>query len=146
MSSDFPLNRIRILKTGVANVQRRIDMHQAANRLYFEEIAEPGTELTLRRTFRPYDPDPFDIEVLAPDGRLLGYVTRGKNETTARLMDAGLKVIAIVNESMPIHDSDSSEGLAHAVNNRDPGWNAESRAYEGYTSCNLPFCIYLVDE
>ena len=43
------LNRIRILKTGLYGVSRYIDMRVPENRLYFEKLATPGTELKLKR-------------------------------------------------------------------------------------------------
>ncbi|MDD6877403.1 MAG: hypothetical protein PUD44_06415 [Clostridiaceae bacterium] len=56
------------------------------------------------------------LELFAPDDRFLGRVTVGKNETCARLIDAGLHIIAIVNESLPIHDIDSGQGMADDAN------------------------------
>lgn len=143
--SDFSLNRIRILKTGLANIQNHIDMSKSENRIFFEKIAEPGTQLKLKRVY-DNEKDPFRIEVFSLDDRYLGRVTVGKNETAARLMDGGIKIVAIVNESLPIHDSDSSQGLADIANPDDPGWNENSRAVINYNDCNLPYCIYLVDE
>ena len=46
---DFSLNRIRILKTGLAQVNRYIDMSKPENVKYFEELASPGTQLKLKR-------------------------------------------------------------------------------------------------
>lgn len=136
----FALNRIRILKTGLADVQRYIDMTIPENRAYFETLSEPGTQLKLKRVHDCAE-DPFRIEVYAPDDRFLGRVTLGKNETAARLMDAGLRVIAIVNRSMPVHDSDVSceEGADES------GWGEESRRLSGYEEVNLPRSLYYVD-
>lgn len=152
--SDFFLNRIRILKTGLANVQNQIDMSKGENRLFFEKLAEPGTELKLKRVY-DNEHDPFRIEVFSPDDRYLGRVTVGKNETAARMMDAGLKLVAIVNESLPVHDSDTNHdatklNFASEVSEDpdadDSGWNEESRTEINYMDCNLPYGIYLVDE
>lgn len=142
--ADLMLNRIRILKTGLACVERVLDMTVPENREYFEKIAAPGTELLLKRV-KDYPGDPFRIEVYSPDSRYLGRVTEGKNETAARLMDAGAQLVAVVNESLPVHDSDSSLGLSEAVNNKDPGWNETSREMVEYKDVNLPYGIYLVD-
>lgn len=142
---DFFLNRIRILKTGVSQVERYLDMGEETNRLYFEQLAQPGTQLKLRRV-HDHPEDPFRIEVFSPDNRYLGRVTVGKNETAARLMDAGCHVIAIVNESLPIHESDTSQGMAEYIDPKDPGWNEGSRCHVHYTECNLPFSIYLVED
>ena len=143
--SDLSLKRIRILKTGLANVQNHIDMSLPENRAFFERVAEPGTQLKLQRV-RDDELDPFRVEVYSPDDRYLGRVTLGKNETTARMMDAGLKVIAIVNKSLPIHDSDEGMGQSEIVDPNDPGWNEASRAAIRYDDCNLPYCIYYDEE
>lgn len=143
--ADFALNRIRILKTGLAQVERYLDMETPEDIDYFEELATPGTELILKRV-KDYPEDPFRIEVFSPDNRFLGRVTVGKNETAARLMDAGLRLVAIVNESLPIHDSDSSQGMSDVIDTKDPGWNERSRTANCYEDCNLPYCIYLIDD
>lgn len=141
---DLVLNRIRILKTGLAQVERYLDISKPENIEYFEELATPETELMLKRV-KEYPGDPFRIEVFSQDNRFLGRVTVGKNETAARLMNAGLQLVAIVNESLPIHDSNSSQGLSETIDPKDPGWNERFRTVTRYTDCNLPYCIYLVD-
>jgi len=143
--ADYSLNRIRILKTGLFGVDRYIDMSVPENILYFEKLAEPGTRLKLRR-IKDYPTDPFRIEVYAPDDRFLGRVTIGKNETAARLMDAGLILEAIVNKSLPVHGSDSPLEAANIPGTVDSGWDEASRIAKGYDNCNLPFCIYLIDD
>lgn len=138
--ADLVLERIRILKTGLFGVERYLGMSDLANVAYFEHLAEPGTHLTLRRV-KNHPEDPFRIEVFGPEGRFLGRVTAAKNETAARLMDAGLPLAAIVNESLPVHDSDLSQGLADPA---DQGWNQITRLSGRYTNCNLPYSIYLL--
>lgn len=141
-NTNFSLNRIRILKTGLAGVQAYIDMSLPENRQYFEHLSEPGTELILKRDYEN-EHDPFRIEVYSKENILLGAVTRGKNETAARLMDAGLRVIAIANESLPVHDSDMPH---ESVTSKSLGWDKKSREEYDYTSCNLPYCIYYVED
>ncbi len=143
--SELSLKRIRILKTGLANVQDHIDMSLPENRVFFERLAEPGTQLVLKRV-HDHENDPFRVEVYSPDDRYLGRVTVGKNETVARMMDAGLKVVAIVNKSLPIHDSDEATGQADIVDPYDSGWNEASREAAHYDDCNLPYCIYYDEE
>lgn len=118
--ADLVLDRIRILKTGLFGVERYLDMSDPSNVAYFERLAELGTHLTLRRV-KNHPEDPFRIEVFGPEGRFLGRVTAAKNETAARLMDAGLPLAAIVNESLPVHDSDLSQALR-------TGWTRRTRA------------------
>ena len=142
---DLNLNRIRILKTGLFAVDRYLNMSKPENVLYFEKLAEPGTHLKLKRVKDCHD-DPFRIEVYAPDDRFLGRVTTSKNETAARLMDAGLLLEAIVNESLPVHDSDLPHGMSEMADPKNQGWNETSRINRCYTECNLPYSIYMVDE
>ena len=134
--------RIRLLKTGLFAVDRHIDMSQAENQLYFEKLATPGTELRLVRCHDKPE-NPFRIDVYSMDGRYLGRVTEGKDQTVARLMDAGFEIIAIVNESLPFHDSDYNFGIKEKEN--DPGWSDTTRAQNAHSLCNLPYGIYLVD-
>lgn len=142
--TNFSLNRIRILKTGLANIQKQLNMQEPGNRLLFERIAQPGTRLKLKRV---YDDkiDPFRINVYSINDIYLGKVTYGKNETAARLMDAGLDLVAIVNESLPIHNSDHNWDIKESGSNIS-GWSEESRKGNDYSNCNLPYCIYLIDD
>lgn len=142
--SDFSLNRIRILKTGLARVERYIDMTVPENILFFEKLAQPGTQLKLKRV-KDRPEDPFRIEVFSEDDRFLGRVTVGKNETAARLMDAGFPVVAIVNESMPVHDSELPKKMLDPVGTESIGWDEHSRTAARYADCNLPYSLYLED-
>ena len=142
-TSNILLKRIRILKTGLFGVERYLDMRVPENRLLFEKIAQPGTELKLVRVHNdPYNP--YRINVYSDKGQYLGRVTKDKGQTAAMLMDAGLEVIAIVNESLPVHDSDYNLGKKDDPDN--PGWSEASRFASDHSQCNLPFFIYLVDE
>lgn len=136
------LHRIRILKTGLFSVDRYLDMSDPANRARFEELATPGTELKLVRNHTD-ETNPYRIDVYSPDDQYLGRVTVDKSQTAARLMDAGAEVIAVVNESNPIHDSDFNYGTKDVPEN--VGWSEASREKTDHQLCNLPFGIYLVD-
>ena len=140
--SNVQLNRIRILKTGLAHVERQFDMNDPDSPALLERIAVPGTELHLVRV----DSDlnrPFRIDVYSGDGLFLGHVNENKSQTAARLMDAGFRLAAIVNESMPVHDSDMRARSAETTD--DDGWSSGSRVRSGYNECHIPFCIYLED-
>lgn len=52
-------------------VDRYIDMSIPENIEYFEDLATPGTELTLKRV-KNHPGDPLRIEVFSPDDRFLG--------------------------------------------------------------------------
>ena len=133
---------IKLLKTGLFGVDRFLDMSRPENLLFFEKLAEPGTELVLKR--EPASGKPFNINVYSRDGHRLGSVTYSKCQTVAHLMDAGIPVVAIVGESLPFHDSDYNFGITETPD--DPGWSPRSRSQTGYELCNLPYGIYLIDE
>lgn len=132
-------SRIRILKTGLFNVGRYLSIKTPEQIRYFEQLATPGNELQLVRD-RTNPEEPFRINVLSPDGKLLGRVTPSKCETAARLMDAGIQVIAIVNDSLPVHDSDFQK--VDLEDHEDNGWSGGERFGNEHSLCNLPFGIY----
>lgn len=131
------LKRIKILKTGLWGVHRYIDFAKPKEVKYFEKIASPGTELILKRAAT--DDEPWRIEVFGPDERFLGRVTVQKSETAARLMDAGMKIIAIVNDSM----IEGTDMISTQVEPGDEGWSLKGRMQTKYDEVNLPFSIYL---
>ena len=92
------------------------------------ESLTPGTEL---RFFRDPDNehDKWAISVYTSDDRELGYVTRFKNETIARLMDHGKVFHAYVDEQ-----PDEPEDFATLRRTR-----ARTENYK------LPFSIYMDD-
>ena len=144
-TSGISLKRIRILKTGLYRVNRYLDMSVEANRIYFERLATPGTELKLKRV-KTDESNPWRIDVYGPDDMMLGTVTRMKCQTAARLIDAGFEVIGIVNDSLP-HNSDYDYGKPNVTGVAgDVGWTEECREQIDYTLCNLPYGIYLVEE
>ena len=59
---------------------------------------EIGTEVRLRR--EPDNPvDRWAIEVFAPDGTRMGYLPSQKNQSVARLIDAGKTIRAVIADS-----------------------------------------------
>ena len=76
-----------VLWTGIAGIQHHVDIDSRKGKKYLKSLT-PGTLLTLRRE-PDNDYDPWAIAVDAPDGKMLGYITRFKNETIARMMDHG---------------------------------------------------------
>ena len=88
----------------------------------------PGTELHL---FRDTDNehDKWAISVCTGDDRELGYITRFKNETIARLMDYGKVFHAFVDEPVP-----------------PPKDDTEARRTQSPTeSFEIPFSVYMED-
>lgn len=120
-------HRILALKTGLAGVQFNIknDAEKAAL-----EAITPGTELLLyREPDNKYDE--WAIAVYLTEEDKIGFMSRFKNETIARLMDAGKKFIAIVD--------DPAEQAGQAENDR--------RTRRAPTeNMGIPFSVYLVEE
>lgn len=97
---------ILVLKTAVAGLYYHVDDDTEEGKELLKALT-PGTELHLFR-----DPDnehdKWAISVYTTDDRELGYVTRFKNETIARLMDHGKVFHAFVDEQ-PEPPKDSTE-------------------------------------
>ena len=83
-----------VLWTGIAGVQYHIDVNSDEGKKFLKSL-KPGTELKLvREPKNKYDR--WAIAVYTVDGIQLGHMTRYKNETIARLMDAGFTFHALV--------------------------------------------------
>lgn len=121
--------RILVLKTGIAGVQFHIESEEERDAL---NVIAPGTELML---FREPDNerDEWAIAVYLTDDDKLGYISRYKNETIARLMDAGKKFVGVVDE--PEIDTEQIVGKEMRRNHRAPTENMA-----------LPFSVYLVEK
>ena len=92
----IPKNWILVLKSGVAGMQFHMNSYsqeQKAKLLYLD----PGTELILERDYQNKH-DQWAIGIYSPEKEMLGYMTRYKNETIARLMDYGKLFHAIVDK------------------------------------------------
>ena len=83
-----------VLWTGIAGLQHHVDTESRKGKKLLKSLT-PGTELILKR--EPENPyDRWAIIVETKEGIQLGYVTRYKNETIARMMDHGHKFQAFV--------------------------------------------------
>ena len=86
------LSRLLILRCGIVMLQN-----------FTEDIAEPGRQLQLLR-----EPDNvhdrWATRVCTLSGTMLGYLPSGKNQSLARLMDAGKNITVFVDE-----ESDASK-------------------------------------
>ena len=118
---------ILVLKTAVAGLQFHVDDNSDEGRALLASLS-PGTELHL---FRDTDNehDQWAISVYTSDDRELGYVTRFKNETIARLMDCGKVFHAYVDEP-PEPPRDATE---------------LRRTRTSTENFKLPFSIYMDD-
>ena len=77
--------QIKVLETAVAGMNFHVESEQEEENL---KKLEPGTELKLYR--EPENEfDEWAVAVYYDEEDMLGYITRYKNETIARLMDAG---------------------------------------------------------
>jgi len=123
--------RILVLKTGIAGLQFYIENEEEQAAL---NAITPGTELLLfREPENEYDE--WAIAVYLTKDDKLGFVSRFKNETIARLMDAGKKFIGVVDD--PEIDSVAKE-MDENEQRRNRWAPTENMA--------LPFSIYLIEE
>lgn len=114
--------QIKVLETAIAGMNFHVENEQEEENL---KKLEPGTELKLYR--EPENEfDEWAVGVYYGEEDLLGYITRYKNETIARLMDAGKKFIAIVDE-----EREEAE---------------DSRRKMAPTESGVPVSVYLVEE
>lgn len=124
--------QILVLKTGLAGAQFHIESEEEREAL---NNITPGTELLLYR--EPDNAhDEWAIAVYLTEDDLLGYISRFKNETIARLMDAGKKFIAIVDEpEVEIKPLPNSERVVTYRNRRTAP--TENLA--------IPFSVYMIE-
>lgn len=123
--------RILVLKTGIAGLQFNIENEKELAAL---NTITPGTELMLfREPENEYDEWAIAVHLTEEDK--LGFVSRFKNETIARLMDAGKKFIGVVDD--PEVDSVAKEIVEKELH-RSRRAPTENMA--------LPFSIYLIEE
>lgn len=117
-------HQILVLQTGIAGLQYHIESDEEQQRI---DALTPGTELKL---FREPDNeyDEWAIAVYITDDDRLGYISRFKNETIARLMDAGKKFTAIVDDP-----------AEHARQEEETGKPRRTAYTENMT---LPFSVY----
>ena len=118
---------ILVLKTAVAGLYYHVDSDTDEGKAFLESL-KPGTELML---FRDTDNehDKWAISVYTSDDRELGYITRFKNETIARLMDYGKVFHAYVDEP-PEPPKDATEAR---------------RTIAPTENYKLPFSVYMED-
>ena len=123
--------RILVLKTGIAGKQFHINGAEEQKRL--DEL-KPGDELKLyREPDNKYDE--WAIAVYATEKDMIGYVSRYKNETIARLMDVGKKFIAVV-------DDPAQETLEAS----EKGEEYQPRKIAFTENMSLPFSVYMIEE
>ena len=94
--------QILVLKTGIAGAQFNIESEEEQAAL---DSLTPGTELLLYRE-PENEYDEWAIAVYLTEEDKIGFISRFKNETIARLMDAGKKFVAITDDPSEVEDID----------------------------------------
>ena len=123
--------RILVLKTGIAGLQFNVENEAEQEAL---NAITPGTELMLfREPENEYDE--WAVAVYLTEDDKLGFVSRFKNETIARLMDAGKKFIGVVDN--PEVDP-AAKKIVEEEHRRSLHAPTENMA--------LPFSIYMIEE
>ena len=117
--------QILVLKTGIAGSQFHIESEEEQAAL---DSLTPGTELLLYRE-PENEYDEWAIAVYLTEDDKIGFISRFKNETIARLMDAGKKFVAITDDPTQVEDIDEQ--------GRRKGAPTENMA--------IPVSIYLVE-
>lgn len=120
---------ILVLQTAIAGLRFYVDDNSDDGRELLNKLT-PGTELFLYR-----DPnnehDKWAVSVFTSENKELGYITRFKNETIARLMDQGKVFHAFVDEPPELsEDEDKAEARKRKTPTED---------------FKLPFSIYMDD-
>lgn len=123
--------RILALKTGVAGL--KYHMESEDERAALERLV-PGTELLLFRE-PENEHDEWAVAVYLNRQDKIGFITRFKNETIARLMDAGKRFVGVVDD--PETDSEAKTIVEKELR-RSRHAPTENMA--------LPVSIYLIEE
>lgn len=123
--------RILVLKTGIAGLQFHIESDEEQAAL---EALTPGSELQL---FREPDNeyDEWAVAVYRNKEDKLGFISRFKNETIARLMDAGKRFVGVVDEPETASAKNTKAKKSRQRKREAPTENME-----------LPFLVYLIEE
>ena len=86
-----------VLQTGLAGIKYKLNPEENEEDKKLLESLSVGTELKLYRDI-DNEHDKWAVAVCTTDDRDIGYITRFKNETIARLMDLGRQFKAYVAE------------------------------------------------
>lgn len=118
---------ILVLKSGVAGMQFHVSEDETEGARILGSIT-PGTELRLEREYKN-EYDQWAIKIFYQD-KMLGYMTRFKNETIARLMDVGKIFHAIVDKPVELpQDREELRRIQTPTENFD-----------------LPYSVYMEDD
>jgi len=124
--------RILVLRTGVSGMKFHVDNDEERAAL---EALKEGDELILVRE-PDNQHDQWAIAVYLNETDKLGYVTRYKNETIARLMDAGKKFVAVMDDRKVQWD----ENVTMTMDEKHRTKQAPTE------NMSLPYSIYMVEQ
>jgi len=85
-----------VLWTAIAGIYHHLDPDSKKGKRILKGLT-PGSPLQLQREPENHY-DPWAVRVKTTEGQMLGYITRFKNETIARMMDHGHRFEAQVEE------------------------------------------------
>ena len=123
--------RILVLKTGVAGLHFHAETEDGKLVL---DMVKPGTELMLfREPNNEYDK--WAVAIHLTEDEKIGFITRFKNETIARLMDYGKKFVGVVDD--PETDPEAKK-IVEKEQRRNRSAPTENMA--------LPFSVYMIEE
>lgn len=89
---------VLVLWTGIAGIRHHVNPEEPEGKRIMDSL-KPGVELNLvREPENKYDR--WAIAVRTQNNEMLGYISRFKNESIARLMDHGYKFHAIIENMM----------------------------------------------
>lgn len=123
--------KITVLKTAIAGMDYYIESKEEQEAL--REL-KPGDELQLYRE-PENEKDKWAIAVYRTEEDKIGYITRFKNETIARLMDVGKKFVAEVAD--PENDPEIKEIMDRENQRYRQTWTEDLA---------LPFVVYMIEE
>ena len=96
-------NWVLVLWTGIAGIWYHLDLESEQGKKIMKSLV-PGTELVLKRD-KNNKYDRWAIAIYTKEDQMLGFVTRYKNESIARLMDHGFRFHAFVENEMQVNDN-----------------------------------------
>lgn len=112
--------KLKVLETRIAS--ELFDYSKDEEIEQFEKDFPVGTELYLYRDINNPN-DQWAVEITTEDKMVIGYISRFKNESVARLMDAGKRIGAVIISQEEMENTD---------------WNAP-------TEKGIPIAVYMED-
>ena len=104
--------QILVLQTWIAGTKYHVDEESGEGNSLFDEL-KPGTELKLYHDV-DNEHDKWAVAVYTLDDKEIGYISRFKNETICRLLDAGKVFKAYVEELKEVPEDPVERRRNHA--------------------------------